>query len=31
MLAELRDAWVQILKSGADVERTAPTGVNIAG
>ena len=31
MLAELRDAWVQICKTGFDVDRAAPTGVNIAG
>lgn len=31
MLAELRDAWVQICKSGVEFERTAPSGVNIAG
>jgi flagellar secretion chaperone FliS len=31
MLAELRDAWVQIVKAGADGERSVPSGVNIAG
>lgn len=31
MLAELRDAWVQICKSGVEFERAAPSGVNLAG
>lgn len=31
MLAELREAWIQIYKSGAEAQRAAPTGVNIAG
>jgi flagellar secretion chaperone FliS len=31
MLAELREAWVQISKSGLEGERASVTGVNIAG
>ena len=31
MLAELRDAWVQICKSGVEFDRAAPSGVNLAG
>lgn len=31
MLAELKEAWVQISKSGVDAKHTASTGLNIAG
>ncbi len=31
MLAELREAWVQISKTAVDADRVIPSGVNIAG
>lgn len=31
MMAELRDAWAQICRTSAEIERPTPSGVNIAG